>query len=379
MSEWDKFCKPSVLRTADGKTYKILNCNATCDAEKTLDLDSMLIMDENGKANIALHFEPVPMDTKNFDYDEDCGGTCKRIWGIQKDAVVSEIPEEWKNVQYAENEMLLDAVVEKKNATVKIKMMGFRKGMWPYAVVEGFSMRMGEFHSIIEEYNVDGDNAEVTFDIPIAWSHTIVVYIQDVLTMRNVLIAPGETVDIIVDLYAKENPVAVKGFMAKTNMELANINMMNELVDFNMIENATKDCGTSAERIAAIDKMCDDAIAKVNNMEMTDAAKAIMRMSIECVESRCVLHYAEIIASNRMIDGELGHDRYEAELAKLQSDIDPKDVDKYKKEKMSAMESVTAKHGHNKNGFFKSFHCTAAVGIAVRPNALKLVFEHCWG
>ena len=61
---WIKFAKESFLRTPDGKEYVVTSGAKTNDQESNLQLDSLFWMPDSGEADLALHFNPVPLDTK---------------------------------------------------------------------------------------------------------------------------------------------------------------------------------------------------------------------------------------------------------------------------------------------------------------------------
>ena len=76
---WIRFDKHSYLQTPDGKKYGITNGLKTNEQESDLTPDSLFWMPESGTANLALHFQPVPMDTKKMDFlDEgEAGASCR--------------------------------------------------------------------------------------------------------------------------------------------------------------------------------------------------------------------------------------------------------------------------------------------------------------
>ena len=49
------------------------------------------------------------------------------------------IPDEWKNVQYAKDETLPDATINKGVATIKVKLLGYKPEMKKEFMVHGFT------------------------------------------------------------------------------------------------------------------------------------------------------------------------------------------------------------------------------------------------
>ena len=74
------------LLTSDGKRYGITSGLKTNEKESDLLLDSLFWMPESGTANLALHFKPVPQDTKEMDFSEGegvfNGGSAKQTFGF---------------------------------------------------------------------------------------------------------------------------------------------------------------------------------------------------------------------------------------------------------------------------------------------------------
>ena len=57
---WIRFDKNSYVKTPDGKRYGITSGAKTDETESDLQLDSLFWMPQSGKANLALHFNPLP-------------------------------------------------------------------------------------------------------------------------------------------------------------------------------------------------------------------------------------------------------------------------------------------------------------------------------
>ena len=68
---WSKFAPSSILITPDGKTYAITGGKATREGEDDYTPDSLYFTSATtNEGNIALHFEPLPANTKSFDFTE---------------------------------------------------------------------------------------------------------------------------------------------------------------------------------------------------------------------------------------------------------------------------------------------------------------------
>lgn len=79
---WIRFDKHSFLLTPDGKRYTITGGAKTNDEETDLTPDSLFWMPESGMSHLALHFEPVPLDTKVMDFLESYQEQDFKFWNI---------------------------------------------------------------------------------------------------------------------------------------------------------------------------------------------------------------------------------------------------------------------------------------------------------
>ena len=128
---WIRFDKHSFLQTPDGKKYTITSGAKTNEKESDLLLDSLFWMPESGMVQLALHFKPVPLDTKVMDFLESYNDGDFKFWNICDSKTKREvvIPDDWKNVKYAKDETLPAAKINKGVATIKVKMLGYKPGM----------------------------------------------------------------------------------------------------------------------------------------------------------------------------------------------------------------------------------------------------------
>ena len=79
---WIRFAKESFVQTPDGTKYTITGGAKTNGQESDLQLDSLFWMPQSGMANLALHFKPVPLDTKELDFSEGDFDGAFCFWNI---------------------------------------------------------------------------------------------------------------------------------------------------------------------------------------------------------------------------------------------------------------------------------------------------------
>ena len=138
---WIRFAKESFVKTPDGKKYVITGGEKTNEQESDLQLDSLFWMPKSGKANLALHFKPVPLDTKEMDFSEGDVDGAFRFWNICDGKTKQKLvlPDDWKSVKYAKDETLPVAKINKGVATINVRMLGYKPGMKLEFYVGGFT------------------------------------------------------------------------------------------------------------------------------------------------------------------------------------------------------------------------------------------------
>ena len=99
------FGKCTALKTEDGQSYPIISAKNTRDGETDLTLDSYIPISESGKTDVALHFQPLPQDVRQFDLVEGYARNYFKIWDITDPAYkqqASLFNSSWRNVETGE-------------------------------------------------------------------------------------------------------------------------------------------------------------------------------------------------------------------------------------------------------------------------------------
>lgn len=281
-NQWIRFAKESFLLTPDGKKYAITSGTSTCEKEANLQLDSLFWMPEKGTANLALHFKPVPSDTKEMDFLEGYNERDFKFWNICNGNTKTKlaIPDEWKDVKYAKDETLPAAKINKGVATIKVKMLGYKPGMHLQFYVGGFQP-LGERERFDKEFAF-ADDGTLKAEIPLWLAREVTVGVEG-MAYSNIVIAPGEETDILMKVTSGHRPfVAFKGYLAKTNMDL--ITVEDELETDQSDDNTylkVKDCKTPAERMKCLTDIFNQRVAAVKKSKFTTAAKDLICMAAE--------------------------------------------------------------------------------------------------
>ena len=279
---WIRFAKSSYLQTPDGKKYAITSGAKTDEKESDLQPDSLFWMPESGIAHLALHFMPVPLDTKEMDFSEGDVDGAFAFWNICDNKTKQEvaIPEEWKDVQYAKDETLPAAIINKGVATIKVEMLGYKPGMNLDLMVHGFTP-LGTKERYDKEFRF-ADDGTLKVEVPLWLAREVTVGVRG-MAFHKIVIAPGQETSILMKVTNDHRPfVAFKGYLAKTNMDL--VNAEDEFETYKDGENTylkVKDCKTPAERLQCLTDIFNQRIEAFKKTKYTTAAKDLLCMEAE--------------------------------------------------------------------------------------------------
>ncbi len=277
---WIRFAKESFLKTPDGKEYAVVSGKKTSEAESDVELDSLFWMPESGLADLVLHFKPVPTDTKEIDFIEGYDEGAFRFFNIcdAKTKKEPKWPAEWKGVKYAKDEKLPEAKIGKSVARIKVKLLGYKPGM-------GMELRVGGFRPLGEKEYFDksfplADDGTATAEIPLRMTREVSVGVSGVAG-GPLVIAPGQEIALLMNI-GSNRPLAIKGFLAKTNMDLNEEFVKLLPKDAQVIRyEALSQCDTPEKRLAWLKDEFDKRIAEVKASDYTTATKDLLCMEAE--------------------------------------------------------------------------------------------------
>lgn len=279
---WIRFDKHSFLQTPDGKKYVITGGEATTEKEFDLVPDSLFWMPQSGKASLALHFQPVPLDTKEMDFSEGDFDGAFQFWNIcnGKAKKKLELPADWQNVTYAKDETLPAAKINKGVATIKVKMLGYKPGMKLEFYVGGFKP-LGS-RERVDKFFPFADDGTVKVEMPLWLTREVSVGVQG-MAFSNIVIAPGQETSILMKVTTDNRPfVAFKGYLAKTNMDLVDAD--NSFESFAIDERTflkVRECKTKEERLQCLTDIFNQRVAAFKKTKYTTAAKDLLCMAAE--------------------------------------------------------------------------------------------------
>lgn len=320
------FAESTVLRTADGQTFKILSGKATSANEADVVIGEPIMPNDGRGASFALHFEPLPAGISCFDLDGCSGSDSYKCWTIRPKLVEPEIPAEWKDVKYADNESLPEVKVGEGIFHISVKCLGYRPGMNIEAGVESFGMSLGVPRQGYDDFSFDEERGEVVVDLPLSYPRQVDFSLFGLGTLRGLVAAPGNSLELLVDIYNKENPVlAAKGFLAKTNMQIAN----SDINSYSDVFKASLTADNSQARLEAIHSAAEANIEKLNKSSYTDAYKQLILFRVEIATYDVITNYPEIYVNNMKVEEKLSLDpqQYSDLVNKYSTLLDPEAVD----------------------------------------------------
>ena len=282
---WIRFAKESFVQTPDGTKYAFTGGAKTNEKESDLTPDSLFWMPESGMAHLALHFKPVPLDTKELDFSEGDFDGAFRFFNISDSKAKQkvEIPADWKNVKYAKDETLPVAKINKGVATIKVKMLGYKPGM-DLDFFVGTFIPLGSKERFDKTFRFANDGT-VKVEVPLRLTREVTVGVRG-LAFGNIVIAPGQETEILMKICSDNKPfIAFKGYMAKTNMDLVNAKKANEAVDLvgndDKVFLKVKECKTKEERLQCLQDIFDQRVATIKKSKYTTAAQDLLCMMAE--------------------------------------------------------------------------------------------------
>ncbi len=280
---WIKVAKEAVLRTDDGKEYPVKSGLKTDSTETDVKIDALFRLPESGRAKFALHFRPLPAGTQRMHLiDEGVDdGIC--LWNIcekPSSGHLEPLPGEWQDVQYDNSETLPEARLDSGVATIRVKILDYQPDMKLYFTVSGFrSLGSDEFFWQNFPFADDGT---ATAKIPLRIAREINVKINEIFD-THIIAAPHQETSILVN--AANDPsaiIAYKGFLAKTNMDLTELDMdnLNSFLQYGIMD-SLEVCETPEQRYNSIRMAFDKRIADIQTMAYTPAVKELLSMAAE--------------------------------------------------------------------------------------------------
>lgn len=194
---WIRIAADSYLK-ADGKKYMLIGAEG-------IQPDSLFWMPKSGKASFSLRFEPMPMDTKAFDFIESGCEECWKLYGIDLTGKKifdkpEGLPKEVADVALPES--VPEPILKCGKTTVRLHLLGYR----PEYNINSINIYVNTLLGRQEELEVKMDpkngEGEVTF---LQYGTAYAMVVCDMMSFGNAWLAPGETVDLYADVHSNRH------------------------------------------------------------------------------------------------------------------------------------------------------------------------------
>lgn len=191
---WIKISSESYL-LADGKKYALKSTQG-------IEADSLFWMPESGEASFTLTFEPLPKNTRSFDFIESDCPDCFKLFGISTDpkkaaSITYPVPEEVPQaLRHTDPDASVPAPIFKSGeSTVNIHLMGYRKEMG-----NELNLYVNNLFGKQEPYTIPVDEKSGTATAKFMQYGTAQAIAVFNTSNGHVWLAPGETAELYIDL-----------------------------------------------------------------------------------------------------------------------------------------------------------------------------------
>ena len=187
---WIRISSESYL-LADGEKYMLTGSNG-------IEADSLFFMPDSGEAQFTLFFEPVPRNTRQFDFIEGESDDSWKILGIDLTGKKSYdpptgLPSELLNP--IKSEAIPDPVFKSGETTLNIHYMGYRKEIRTESNVS-----IANIFGLDQTYTVSTDTLTGTGTLKFMQHGPAQAIFGVGRKLQFVWLAPGETADVYVDM-----------------------------------------------------------------------------------------------------------------------------------------------------------------------------------
>ena len=188
---WIKISSESYLQ-ADGKKYALKGTQG-------IEADSLFWMPETGEASFRLSFDPLPRDTRSFDFIESDCDECFKLFGIDltgKKALdrPADIPAEVIRTSETVPDVMPDPQFKVGETVVHMHLSGYRKELAKEADIYLNTLMNGQqpYKTTIDSMGM----AEFKF-----WQYGPAQALISVgMINKQIWLAPGEEIDLYVDM-----------------------------------------------------------------------------------------------------------------------------------------------------------------------------------
>ncbi|MFV0593079.1 MAG: TlpA family protein disulfide reductase [Draconibacterium sp.] len=244
-----------------------------------IQIDSLFGMPESGEADFILTFGAMPANAKYFDFIECDHDGCFNLYGIyfSSDKPEMEIPSEWKNISYPENEILPVSTISKDSAVVTGSLLGYRPEM-DIAVKLYYSPFGQNQKDLTVPLDANGNFRLVTTPY-LPGSAFLVVQRY----AYSIFLVPGEETSVFLDLTKLADETFTpefKGSLATLQHEMndksADKFSLGKLLEYDALNEKP-----AAVILPYLDNKLKEAGDSIESMEVSDAYRQLIKMNTE--------------------------------------------------------------------------------------------------
>lgn len=264
--QWFRIAKKSLLQSG-GKTYPILSADSITLGEKCT-------LGDNGSQRFVLHFTPLPMKTKEFDFIEGFGDNDFKVFGVHDSTYTmpaAPVPAEYL-ADYTEEDQLEDLKYGREPAVVHFKALNYRKGMNPRIMAQYIDLKSpGEPQDL---YCRMSDDGEAEMKLHVGFPQVVWFHMNNFPWGSNcsLYLAPGKEVTVLVDMlkddtYKGNKFVGYKGYFAKFAREYYQMQTQDDGIEMK------KTARTVEELIRDYDEFCAENDKYIESLPYEQAVK----------------------------------------------------------------------------------------------------------
>ena len=179
---------------ADGQKYMLQGSEGILP-------DSLFWMPDSGEASFVLKFGPLPRGTKSFDFIESDCDDCFKLYGVdltgkkEYPRYPEGLPRELRKAP--EDGPVPEPILAVGTTAVNVRLLGYRRGM-----VKEVAMYVNSLLNGQEEHTAAIDPESGTATLRFEQYGTVMAYVSCGPVFGMCWIAPGETLDMYVDMGA---------------------------------------------------------------------------------------------------------------------------------------------------------------------------------
>lgn len=223
-SYWFSIAKGSYLQSG-GKTYPIVSADS-------ITLGERFTLGDKGEQEFVLHFEPLPMKTKEFDFIEGLKDNNFKVFGVHDKNVplpATPMPAEYR-ADYTEEDLLPELQYGSEPATIRFKTINLRKGMKQEIKMRYIDLKNLNLNTPTREttkvLHLD-EAGEAEISLPLGFPQDVNIELSSGywFSTGHLFLAPGKEVTVLIDMMRDDTErrdskfVGFKGYMARLDKE----------------------------------------------------------------------------------------------------------------------------------------------------------------